>query len=315
MKVQTTGPLPYLREELPLEDVDCRMCGKSERHTLSQDPPFIVVRCDHCEFVYVTPRIPESHLHLVYAWDYYESGHAQDYGYKNYLKEGHLHARTFTKKAEFVARHKNSGRVLEVGSAGGFFLKEMKARGFDVTGVEISAEAAEFSRRELGLENIHCCRLEDAQLEGPFDVIALWDVIEHVSDPFATLEMLASLIAKDGILVVQTQNIDSLAAKLLGRRWHHFKHLEHIYHFSPSTIERALTKSGFETVELTSTGAGKYISGAFVIERMRRLSRVGYALMKPFRCFGDSSFYVNLRDEFIVAARLKTDASGGKDGE
>ncbi len=302
MARQTTGPLPYLRDELPLEDVHCCMCGTVEYDVVSSAPPFTVARCCGCEFVYVTPRVPESHLHLVYAWDYYESDHAGDYGYDGYLEDGALHVRTFAKKADFVERHKKSGRVLEIGSAGGFFLNEMKRRGFEVEGVEISEKAAQFSRDHLGLTNIHCGRLEDVTLEGPFDVIAMWDVIEHVSDPVAILRHLRSLIARDGILVVQTQNIDSFVAKLLGQRWHHFKHVEHIYHFSPKTFASTLGKCDFQIAELTARGAGKYISGKFFIDRMRRFSRTVHFCLTPFRFLDKMSFYVNLRDEFIVAA-------------
>ena len=299
----TTGQLPYLRDELPLVDVHCKMCGESKYEIVSKSPPFTVARCASCDFVYVTPRVPESHLHLVYAWDYYESDHAKDYGYDGYLSDGALHVRTFAKKADFVQKHVKSGRVLEIGSAGGFFLNEMKKRGFEVEGVEISKKAAQFSKDHLGLKNIHCGRLEDVTLTGPFDVIAMWDVIEHVSDPVAILRHLRSLIAENGILVVQTQNIDSFVAKLLGQRWHHFKHVEHIYHFSPKTFDKALKRCDFEIAELTATGAGKYISGKFFIDRMQRFSRTVHFCLRPFRFLDKTSFYVNLRDEFIVAAR------------
>ncbi len=303
MTGKTTGILSYLREELPLEDVSCLMCDHDVYDVIESSPPFTVARCNQCSFVYVTPRIPESHLHLVYAWDYYDSGNPADYGYDKYLEDGELHKRTFAMKADFVQRHKKSGRLLEVGSAGGFFLKEMQRRGFKVEGIEISEKAAQFSRDVLGLKTIHTSKLEDAPVKGPFDVIALWDVIEHVSDPLKTMQHLRKLIAPDGVLIIQTQNIDSMFAKLLGQRWHHFKHLEHIYHFSPETMNDALTASGFEISELTAKGSGKYISGQFFIDRMRRISPTAHFCLKPFKFLGGLAFYVNLRDEFIVAAK------------
>ena len=303
MTPKSTGRLPYLREELPLEPVSCCMCGSADYKAISRTPPFTVARCCGCDFVYVTPRVPESHLHLVYAWDYYESQNANDYGYDGYLSEGELHRRTFTRKADLVMRHKPGGRLLEVGSAGGFFLKEMQSRGFDVEGIEISSKAAAFAREELGLSRIHCGKLEDVSLQGPYDVIALWDVIEHVSNPAQILRRLRELMDPEGIIVMQTQNIDSLAARLMGRRWHHFKHVEHIHHFSPATMRRALAQSGFEATELTTRDAGKYVSGKFIRDRMRRFSRVLYYCLLPFGFLDRMNLYVNLRDEFIVVAR------------
>lgn len=296
--------VPELYADLPLLPVTCRMCGCGDGETLVSEPPFAVRRCARCSFVYVTPRVPDAEIHRIYGDAYFQSDSPADYGYGNYLEDIACHRRTFKKKADFVTRFKKSGRMLEIGSAGGFFLDEMRRRGFAVEGIELSPRACAFARREFGIETIHNQRLEDLDFPpGSFDLLVLFDVIEHLSDPFAALRHLRRLLKPDGVMVLQTQNVDSLCARLLGRRWHHYKHLEHIYHFSPKTMRRALCEAGFETLELTAGGSGKYISVAFFVDRMQRYNRVLHRLLKPLNLLGRLPFYVNPRDEMLVAAR------------
>ncbi len=298
------APLPSLHGDLPLIEVACRMCGSERAENVVEEPPFRVRRCADCSFVYVTPRVPDEDLHRIYGDDYFQSDCPSDYGYGGYLEDIACHRRTFRKKADFVTRFKTGGRMLEIGAAGGFFLDEMSRRGFEVEGIELSPRACAFAREQLGIETIHNERLEDLDLEeGGYDLLVLFDVIEHLSDPFGALSDLRRLLKPDGVMVLQTQNVDSLAARLLGRRWHHYKHLEHIYHFSPTTIRRALDEAGFETLELTAGGSGKYISIAFFVERMRRYNRLAHLLLTPLKLLGRLPFYVSPRDEMLVAAR------------
>ncbi|MCA9320316.1 MAG: class I SAM-dependent methyltransferase [Planctomycetes bacterium] len=302
----TTRSVPYGEEELPLVEVACYLCGSRDGKTILDDPPFRVVRCGSCSFAYVTPRVPDSHLHLIYQTQYFKSHNAGDFGYSDYTKDREGYLKTFRRKAKMVSRFKSSGRVLEVGSAAGFFLHAMKESGFEVEGVEVSKYVCEFAANELGIDSVFNGRLEDAPLEGKtFDVVAMWDVIEHLADPIAELKRIRGFMKPDGILVMQTQNVDAFFAKLLGSKWQHFKQLEHVYHFSPTTLRQALDRAGYETVSVTNRGAGKYISVEFFVDRMRRYSKILHHLLYPARLFGRRFFYLNPHDEIIVVAKPK----------
>ncbi|MCB9832278.1 MAG: class I SAM-dependent methyltransferase [Planctomycetes bacterium] len=293
--------------DLPLVPVACAMCGSDEAKVIVSDPPFEVRRCGRCAFVYVSPRVPDDEIHRIYGDEYFQSDCPSDYGYGGYLEDAACHRKTFRKKARFVTRFKQSGRLLEIGAAGGFFLDEMRRRGFQVEGVELSPRACAFAREQLGIETIHNARLQDLDFApASFDLIVAFDVIEHLADPFTALRDMRRLLAPDGVLVLQTQNVASLAARVLGRRWHHYKHLEHIYHFDPDSMRRALAEAGLETLELTAGRSGKYISLAFFIERMRRYNRIAHLLLKPLEPLGHLRFYVNPFDEMLVAARPET---------
>lgn len=307
--VATTEHL-HGEESLPLTETACYMCGGRGGEKILVDPPFEVLKCEHCGFVYVTPRVPDSHLHLIYQTEYFKSHSAKDFGYSDYLEDKKGYLKTFRKKAAIVGKHADGGRCLEVGSAAGFFLEAMRERGFDVHGVEVSEYAANFSREEFGLDSVFNGKLEDADLpEKSFDVVAMWDVIEHLADPIRELQRIRGLMKPDGVMVLQTQNPEHWFAKLLGTKWQHFKQLEHVYHFSPKTITEALNRGGFDVVSVDNRGAGKYISIDFFIERMKRYSVLVHHLLRPFHVIGRRFFYLNPGDEMIVVARPRHEES------
>jgi hypothetical protein len=135
-----------------------------------------------------------------------------------------------------------------------------------------------------------------------FDLITLWDVIEHIPDPQPVLQMARQLLAPGGKLLLETQNVASRWARLLGPRWHHYKHEEHLYHFTPATISRLLVDTGFRVLDLGARYAGKYVSLGFIAERAGRLGPVTGLLFSPLRLLRRANLYVNPRDEIIVAA-------------
>jgi SAM-dependent methyltransferase len=131
----------------------------------------------------------------------------------------------------------------------------------------------------------------------------MWDVIEHIPDAVSAVREVARLLAPGGKLLIETQNVDSRAAKVLGRRWQHYKHAEHIYHFNARTLKRVLERGGFEIVENTPRLGGKYVSMGFIAERAGRLHPALSWMLSPLKLLSDSAVYVNLYDEMIVVAR------------
>jgi hypothetical protein len=111
------------------------------------------------------------------------------------------------------------------------------------------------------------------------------------------------MLRPGGALILETQNVDSRFARLLGRRWQHYKHQEHLYHFNPATIARLLEQEGWEVVSNTPRFGGKYVSLSFIAERAGRLSPAAAFVLKPLNLLGRVSLYVNLRDEMVVVAR------------
>ena len=298
-----------------VEVPSCQLCGSDKTTEMFRDPPFRVVRCADCGLVYVTPRHQDDALHKLYDEEYWNSDTPKTRGYASYAEEEPLYLQTFRRRLGLVNAHVPPGplRVLDIGCAAGFFLRVMREQGHDVRGAELSADIAQHAIEQLGPERIHVGFLHDLapDREGfehqSFDLITLWDVIEHVPRPQALLAHVRELLKPDGVLILETQNVDSAFANLLGKRWQHYKHEEHLYHFNPATIRRLLGDCGFEVVRNTPSYGGKYVSMGFIAERSWRVSKVAGVLCKPLGLFKRMNLYLNLRDEMVVVAKPNPD--------
>jgi SAM-dependent methyltransferase len=286
----------------------CQLCGSARRTLKFAEPPFEVVTCSDCGLVYVTPRLQGQALLDIYDEGYWKSDNPKLRGYSDYARESALYLKTFEKRMALVQRWMPPhARVLDVGCAAGYFLRVLQRRGHDVHGVEVSPAIAKEAIAHLGADRVHTGTLDEAvAAKGyppqSFDMISLWDVIEHVPDPQAVLRRIRDLLKPGGRLLLETQNVASRWASLLGRRWHHYKHHEHLYHFTPATITRLLADCGFRVLDLGAAYAGKYVSFGFLAERAGRLGRIPGLLAKPLGVLRFCNLYVNPRDEIIVAA-------------
>lgn len=302
MSVQTAAD----RKDGLLEIRACPLCGSSDARSHFDDPPYSLKRCGACSLVWVTPRFSAERLEMeVYGHAYWQSESPKTHGYADYRRDEPLYLKTFRRRLGLVQEHAPTpGRALDVGCAAGFFLSVLREAGWQVAGVELSPQIASHALARFGIEDLHVGTLDSAPFrEQSFDLITLWDVVEHVPDPVALLRRARELLKPNGVLLLETQNVDSRFAKLLGRRWQHYKHQEHLYHFNPATVERLLTKAGLRMESWTPRYGGKYVSFAFISERAARLHPVLSVLLKPLNLFKNANLYVNLRDEMVVVAR------------
>jgi len=295
-----------IRAGAELEEAACLFCprGTATEQRFS-DPPFAVVRCTGCGLVFVSPRVAAHRVTDLYGAQYWLSPSAKDYGYTDYRADAARWRRTYEVRARVLdGRIAAPGRVLDVGCAAGYFLGVMRARGWDAWGIEVSAPIAAEARAALGDEHVHVGSLSDAPYErSSFDLITFWDVVEHLPDPVAALRQARELLAPGGLLLVETQDVGSAFARLMGRRWQHFKQAEHLWHFSRSTLPLLLERGGWSAELLTARRAGKYVSLDFVVERAGRVHPALSRALAPLRRAGELSAYVNLRDELIALAR------------
>jgi 2-polyprenyl-3-methyl-5-hydroxy-6-metoxy-1,4-benzoquinol methylase len=290
-------------------EVSCALCGSDVAALRFTEGPYRVLDCESCGLTYLSPRrTAERLLAEVYDEAYWSSAAPRERGYGDYRAAADLYRRSFQRRWRELAPRfpasleREPYRLLDVGCAAGYFLDVVAAAGWEVRGVEPSAPIAAEARRRHGVDAVHVGTLEQLPAWGSFDLITLWDVLEHVPDPVATLRRAKLLLAPGGTLLVETQNIDSALARLLGRRWHHFKHGEHLVHFNPTTLRLAFEAAGLDLLQLDTRSAGKYVSGEFIVERSARLGKVLPRLLSPLRRL--PSAYLNLGDEVIALAEV-----------
>ena len=133
--------------------------------------------------------------------------------------------------------------MLDVGCHLGMFLEVARERGWDVTGVEPSRWSVE-QARDAGLDVRHGT-LETVHFpDESFDVVTMWDVVEHLPDPLAELKRMHRILRPDGLLALSTMNVDALFPRLAGRRWPWYMQM-HLVYFSRRTLHNMLTKAGY----------------------------------------------------------------------
>jgi 2-polyprenyl-3-methyl-5-hydroxy-6-metoxy-1,4-benzoquinol methylase len=197
-----------LGDEANFEPIEtCQLCGSRERTEKFRDGVFQVVECSQCGLVYVTPRLKPEVLPKVYDENYWSSDSPKEAGYADYRSDGALYLKTFEKRYELVQRFTDGeGRALDIGCAAGFFLKTLHDRGWHVDGVELSAEIAAHAQQEFGFDDIHVGMIETSPFQkGSYDLVSMWDVVEHVPEPLPFLQESVSYLKDDGILILETQ--------------------------------------------------------------------------------------------------------------
>ena len=253
----------------------CALCSNGRTRTMFEVDGSVIVKCDDCGLVRQATR-PLATAAL-YDSDYYATENPKG-GYANYFLDSDVNRRTFHDRIHAIERrYGRKGRLLDVGCALGDFLMEAKDAGWDVEGVEISHYAAQRAR-ERGLR-VFAGRIEDLDLPAAsFDVITLYDSIEHLTDPVATLAAVHRLLVPGGLVHVVTPNVGGLLARALGRFWYHFKPGEHLFYFAPATLRATLERSGLHWSGWQRSAS--YLTFTYVFNRLRYYAPAPFAFLE-----------------------------------
>jgi 2-polyprenyl-3-methyl-5-hydroxy-6-metoxy-1,4-benzoquinol methylase len=218
-----------------------------------------LVKCLDCGMFYTSPRTPDAEIKAAYAemadTGFLEERRARELTYRRLLDEiGRL---TGGRRSRIIdSGGTNSvtggaprGRLLDAGCSMGFFLREALGRGWRAEGIEPSRWAAGYARDETGLP-VHFGPIASAVLEPEsFDVVTLWDVVEHLLDPVGDVRKLAGALKPGGVFALSTHSLGSLSARLLGPRYP-FLMAMHVTHFTPRTTARLFAMAGLRQVRV-----------------------------------------------------------------
>jgi 2-polyprenyl-3-methyl-5-hydroxy-6-metoxy-1,4-benzoquinol methylase len=196
-----------------------------------------VVQCASCGLVYVNPRHDAEHIYR-----HYNSNQSSRIQY--YLDVEVADRRTFNNILDLADRlMSHHGTLLDIGPNIGTCLTLANERGWKTFGVEINIEAARYCREQRGL-NVLAGTLEwDTYPADYFDIVLMGDVIEHLRSPLMMMQTVERILKPGGFLIISTPNIEYWAGRML-----QIKPQEHLYYFTPRTIELLLHKGGLRVV-------------------------------------------------------------------
>jgi SAM-dependent methyltransferase len=273
------------------EAVSCNLCGSSagvvvyparerdraevtDEFRSSGDAPLAdpLVRCAGCGLQYVSPRLRPDVILAGY----------RDGADERFVSQIAARERTFARCLDHVERHApRRGRVLDVGAAAGSFLHVARQRGWQVAGCEPNLWMCEWGRRHYGLD-LHPGTVEAEHYgQNSFDVVTLWDVLEHTGDPRTFVGECRRILKPGGLLVVNYPDIGSWIARAMGPRWV-FLLSVHLYYFTRQTMRALLDRAGFDVIE--TRPHVQRLELQYVLERAepvaRGLARIGRRLVR-----------------------------------
>jgi len=201
--------------------------------------PGRILRCNACGLAFRSLRPLPEELARLYRG-------ADDTLYEAELSN---RFRTGRRHRKIVERYQSQpGRMIDVGSASGAFLRIMADAGWSVIGVEPSPSQCERARKILaGRGEVRQGVLEIADLPAGVDLVTLWDVLEHVTEPASFLARCAGLLKKNGLIALNVPRIDSLIAGAMGSRWPLLL-AEHLNYFTLKSLSICASDAGLEII-------------------------------------------------------------------
>ena len=224
-----------------MEEVNCPICEKSRGDPLYLEGSFQMVRCSSCQFIFLNPRPTIESLHHFYQ-KYLPEEQSSIELWEKMMKS------IFRRAANLLIRYRENGRLLDVGSGFGFFIGEMRNRGWDAVGVEISQKALDYARNVLEL-TVHPGPLEKVGFpDNDFDAVTAFYVIEHLSHPMAFLRECHRVLKPGGLLLLRYPHTTPIKNLLhfFGIKNRLYDLPAHLSDFSPKIIQQCLERIGFE---------------------------------------------------------------------
>lgn len=236
----------------PREAFRCALCKRTDgRVLLTWEAGYEVIQCAFCDFSTANFAIedPEDHVKISYDNDtYYEKFLREIVEHYDYRKNT-MGKERFEYSVARLGLDQSSATILDLGCGAGWFLSYLKERGVKARGLEVNPMAVRFCESR-GL-NVSDSRLAD-EPDGMYDVITMFDVLEHLDDPIDVLATARRKLKPGGFVVGYTPNIHSIAYELMGSKQNTLLPFEHVGFFSPRAFAHLASGTGFEvhTVEV-----------------------------------------------------------------
>jgi 2-polyprenyl-3-methyl-5-hydroxy-6-metoxy-1,4-benzoquinol methylase len=228
------------------EDIRCCVCGNSDPQKFTikyQKEKFTVVTCNVCDFYFIPPYFRKK-------IDY---GNYKDATVGNAVRSGNNWVKIQRHKLRFklIQKFKPSADLFDLGAGWGHFMLAGQELGYNVYGIEISEQPYLYCKNDLKLPVDHLDFFTMPE-DKKFDIITMWDVLEHIDKADLFVEKCSKLTKQNGVLVLQVPQIDSYFAKRHKDNWK-MMGLDHVNYFGKKTITQLLEKYGYKVETIKSS--------------------------------------------------------------
>lgn len=227
---------------------ECPTCGADRHEQEYLKDHFHIVRCLECDMVYVNPIMDEEHYRETYASEEYQEivkelgEESHEYRLNRFGTERVEIMKQFFPEGHPAMEDGKGPRYLDIGCSTGFVVEAARNEGWRATGIDLNPSAVEFGK-ERGLD-LHASSIEAFEYDHKFDIISLFDVLEHLVHPRGILEEAISNLTDDGLIFLYLPNYQSASRMLMGKEAHFIWPTHHLNYYTIRTIEDLLGRLG-----------------------------------------------------------------------
>jgi 2-polyprenyl-3-methyl-5-hydroxy-6-metoxy-1,4-benzoquinol methylase len=258
------------------------------------------VQCQNCGHVFADLQLTDEELADIYRKQYFFGEE-----YSDYVADRSIIQKNFKMRIKTLQRFidpKKHQRLFEVGSAYGFFLNLARSYFKQVKGIDITEDGVSFARNQLKLDVIQEDLLKYDMVQEKFDVVCMWDTIEHLQQPDLYIEKISQHVEQGGLIALTTGDIDSLNARLKRDQWRLIHPPTHLHYFSIRTLKRLLQNYGFETIYARHCGFYRSVDNV-----LYNLLVLRYKMPKLYELIKKTGiaridFYLNMYDIMYIIA-------------
>lgn len=290
----------------------CYLCGKKANQKSFLKLGHRISQCPHCHLYSLEFDGNYSQfLETYYSKGYYTGGKHYR-AYADYQGDKGTILKNMRKYLTVIKKYKKEGTLLDLGCAMGFLLEEAIKWKFDPYGIDVSAYAISLAEKIVPREKLLLGNVEDIEkilakkISGKkFDVITMFDLIEHLDHPREALKKTLSYLKDDGLIVIQTGDAGSAWAKVMGKNWHFFAPPQHFYFYNQKNMKMLLEQAGLKVIKIQKVG--KWVSLRYLFHMMRYVNQdtIGDILYnftaKNF--FGQLRIFMRMNDNMIILAK------------
>ena len=283
-----------------MEQFTCSLCGGKESSTCftafdfdSSVEPFQLVQCTDCSLAVIQPTPPPASLDKYYPASYYGSGKRKFSGVIEFLTVlgCKLRAKKVVQQISRTKSGQHANKILDVGCGRANLLRHLNRIGCECYGTE-RAKFPDDGHLD-GIDIFKGSVVERRYESDYFDAVVIWHVLEHLNDPLETLDEIARITRKNGIISIAVPNFSSLQSSLFKSDWFHLDLPRHLFHFNVKNLCQVLTNRGYSVQTMSTCSLEQNIFG-FIQSFMNKLKFIGkpnefYQLLKKRSGFAETT--------------------------